>query len=177
MQTSLGGLILENAADINLNDVGETLINTQSAWSVIPPRAASMGIGAHRTALDILTVRALEFLENSLNEMKNEAEGKTEFNQVVASSAIAVTTGLSVGYVVWLLRSGVLLSSLLSSMPAWRFLDPLPILAGKLDDSDETDEESLESIIEGPSPPPTGSTPEETPASTTEKEMEPIWAG
>ena len=35
-------------------------------------------------------------------------------------STVAVSTGLSVGYVLWLVRGGVLLSSVLSSMPAWQ---------------------------------------------------------
>jgi hypothetical protein len=45
---------------------------------------------------------------------------------------IGVTTGVSValstGYVVWLLRAGSLLASVLSSLPAWRSFDPLPVL-------------------------------------------------
>ena len=145
-------------------------VETQPAWSVVPARAASMAFGTRLTDLGILTVRAFELLENSLNGMKQEAEGEIAVNQVAASSAIAVTTGLSVGYVAWLLRSGVLLSSLLSSMPAWRVLDPLPVLAGKLDDSEETDEESLEAIIEGPSPPSADDAPEDASASEDVKE-------
>ena len=40
-----------------------------------------------------------------------------------------LSTGLSVGYVLWLGRGGVLLASLLSALPAWSTLDPLPVLA------------------------------------------------
>ena len=63
------------------------------------------------------------------------------------ASSIAVTSGLSVGYVIWLLRSGVLLTALLTSVPAWQFVNPLLILAtparkkgqkGSEDDSIET---------------------------------------
>ncbi len=71
----------------------------------------------------------------------------------VEASTVAVTAaaslGLSVGYVVWLLRGGVLVSSLLSSLPAWRFVDPLPIL-GRLDDDQEdgdSSDDSLETIV------------------------------
>jgi hypothetical protein len=52
-----------------------------------------------------------------------------------------------VGYVVWLIRSGVLLSSFLSSMPAWQLIDPLPVLAYRRNNDDD-DDESLESMIE-----------------------------
>ena len=66
-------------------------------------------------------------------------------------SLAATSLGLSVGYVLWLLRGGVLLSSLLSSLPAWRLVDPLPIL-GRLDDEDDEDDEqdeddSLEALV------------------------------
>ncbi len=44
--------------------------------------------------------------------------------------------GFVVGSVVWLLKSSSLLSSLLVSYPAWRGIDPLPVLLPK--DEDET---------------------------------------
>jgi hypothetical protein len=65
----------------------------------------------------------------------------------VAATA-ATSFSLSVGYVVWLLRGGALLSTFLSSLPAWRFIDPLPVL-GRVDDEDGGDDadESLESMV------------------------------
>jgi hypothetical protein len=58
-----------------------------------------------------------------------------------------VSTGLSVGYVLWLLRGGVLLASLLSSIPAWRLVDPLPVL-GRVGGQSDDDDESLEEMVE-----------------------------
>lgn len=49
------------------------------------------------------------------------------YRRLVGSSE-AVGASFSLGYVMWLLRSGVLATSLLSSLPAWRFVDPLPVL-------------------------------------------------
>jgi len=86
---------------------------------------------------------------NALDDMKQEVSNETTMKQTVVGSAIAVSTGLSVGYVVWLLRGGMLLSSLLSSIPAWQILDPLPVLAGVRDDQESDDDESLASILEG----------------------------
>jgi hypothetical protein len=54
-------------------------------------------------------------------------------------------------YILWLVRGGVLLGSYLSAMPAWRLLDPLPVLAKVGDDEDE-DEDAL--------PPGTASAPD-----------------
>ena len=42
---------------------------------------------------------------------------------------------------------GLLITSLLSSLPAWRYVDPLPVL-GRLRGDDDEDDESLESIVE-----------------------------
>ena len=57
--------------------------------------------------------------------------------KTVVGSAIAASIGLSVGYVVWLLKGGSLLASVLSSLPAWQLADPLAILVGKKGDDDE----------------------------------------
>ena len=68
-------------------------------------------------------------------------------------STIVASTGLSVGYVMWLLRGGVLTSSMLSSMPAWRLVDPLPVLANTARRADEEEDDSLESLVkERPDP-------------------------
>src|ERR1051326_2872585 len=57
------------------------------------------------------------------------------------SGSIAVGSfGLTVGYVLWLLRGGALLASLLSSLPAWRLIDPLPVLS-RVDDEDDAEED------------------------------------
>ena len=67
----------------------------------------------------------------------------------VVSSSIAVTSGLSVGYVLWLTRGGLLVASLLSSLPAWRLIDPIPVLAQlRLEgESDDEEDESLDSLV------------------------------
>jgi hypothetical protein len=83
-----------------------------------------------------------------LNDMRDELISETEDTEKVVGSSLTVTAGLSVGYVVWLARSGVLLSSVLSSLPAWRFIDPLPVLAGLQGGKGDDDEESLESMVE-----------------------------
>jgi len=49
--------------------------------------------------------------------------------QALVALGVGVSGGLSIGYVVWLVRGGVLLSSMLSALPVWQILDPLPVLA------------------------------------------------
>ena len=82
------------------------------------------------------------------NDLRNELDNDEMVSTAVVGSSVAVTTGLSVGYVIWLIRGGVLVSSVLSSLPAWQSIDPLPVL--NIADSarrDDEDEESLESIV------------------------------
>jgi hypothetical protein len=52
---------------------------------------------------------------------------------------------LSVGAVWWAARAAGLVASLLASSPAWRHVDPLPVLGSdKEDDEAQWDEESAE---------------------------------
>jgi hypothetical protein len=94
-----------------------------------------------------ILANAYEHLRNSLDAIKKETVRDIQLNRTVVGSAITASTSLSVGYVVWLVRGGTLLSSVLSSMPAWQIADPLPILTRTKDEEDSDDKESLESII------------------------------
>jgi VCBS repeat-containing protein len=68
---------------------------------------------------------------------------------LVGTTAITSTT-LSVGYVIWLLRGGSLVASLMSTLPAWSEFDPLAVLEEvNLDE----DTESLLDIATGDSNP------------------------
>ena len=96
-------------------------------------------------ALDYLFEKS-DFTD-SLDLLREQVQENIEFNKIVIGSSLSVTTGLSIGYVIWLIRGGVLLSTVLSSLPAWRMIDPLPIVA-RLNDSLDNDEgDSLESLV------------------------------
>ena len=84
-----------------------------------------------------------------LNRMRQEVKEDAMLEKSVVGSSVAVTTGLSVGYVMWLVRGGVLLSSVLSSLPAWRMIDPLPVLGRMNDrlDDDTDDRDSLDALV------------------------------
>jgi hypothetical protein len=80
--------------------------------------------------------RSAELVE-SLDRLRDEIDENTRQEHVVNGAAAAVGMSLTVGYLLWLARGGVLLSSLLASLPAWRLLDPLPVLGRMNDDEDE----------------------------------------
>jgi hypothetical protein len=89
-----------------------------------------------------------EFLEE-LDRLQDEIDSFVGVEMAMAGSSIAVTMGLSIGYVIWLTRGGLLLASLLSSLPAWRLIDPIAVLAhlGTDDEDDPDDRESLDSLL------------------------------
>jgi hypothetical protein len=82
---------------------------------------------------------------NDLDLAQDDMQALLDLQPRMATSTAAVTSGLSVGYVLWMTRGGLLVASLLSSLPAWRLLDPIPVLA-QLSLSDEKDEEEGESL-------------------------------
>lgn len=47
---------------------------------------------------------------------------------VTVGSVTGISSVISVGYIVWAIRGGSLLASMLSAVPLWSLLDPLPVL-------------------------------------------------
>ncbi|MEZ5739634.1 MAG: DUF4347 domain-containing protein [Burkholderiaceae bacterium] len=98
-----------------------------------------------RARLDGYSLANLERASSQLREFSRSGE---KFDRQVVASTVAVSTGVSIGYVIWLVRGGALLSSLLASLPAWRSIDPLPVLNSLNDQArNDADEESLESML------------------------------
>ncbi len=96
------------------------------------------------------------FLRSQLEIDSTITETDTLEETLAVGSATVTITALSAGYLLWMLRGGSLLGSFLSSLPAWRMLDPLPILeefhtqpaAAGCSDDDE-DEDSLQAMLAG----------------------------
>jgi hypothetical protein len=79
-------------------------------------------------------------LAGDLDRMREDMGEQVELEHWVSGSVAVGSFGLTVGYVLWLLRGGALLASLLSSLPAWRLVDPLPVLS-RLDEEEDHDED------------------------------------
>ena len=115
---------------------------------------------------------------NELNRMRDAVDGQIKVENQVMASSVAITGGLSVGYVIWLLRGGLLLSSLLSSLPAWQVVDPMPVLVrSKRDSKDDlaVDDDPLEDLfnrsktaVEKPRPLPIRASAEPIPEAATQ---------
>ncbi len=82
-----------------------------------------------------------------LDELVQVLQEDGGVNRLAIGSAVGITTGLTVGYVLWTVRAGYVLTTLIAQVPAWRVVDPLPILTS-LDGQSEGDGESLQTIIQ-----------------------------
>jgi hypothetical protein len=64
----------------------------------------------------------------------------------------------TVGYVAWLIRGGVLLTSFISSLPSWQSFDPLPILenagSGDGDSGADGSDSSIAELVDSEQPVP-----------------------
>ena len=94
-------------------------------------------------------------LWDGLANMKEDIQSNSHSPYFVAGSAAGVTSVLSVGYVLWTIRSGWLVTSLLAQLPAWQLIDPLVVLDYLDEESGEAgrnrgddDDDSLESMLE-----------------------------
>jgi hypothetical protein len=103
----------------------------------------------------VAVLKDAEF-KQELDKLRETVQAEAAIETRVAASVFVASTGLSVGYVLWLLRGGALLASLLSSLPAWRLVDPLPVLGRVGGGEDDSDDESLQELVtpEGPTEPP-----------------------
>jgi VCBS repeat-containing protein len=132
---------------INFSDLKESLPHRETPRDKLSTAFKKQNLQPERPYA-MLVERVYEHLRNSLDAVKGEMTNENQIGKVYLGSAIVSSIGLSVGYVVWLLRGGMLLGSLLSSLPAWQILDPLPILARKKGKDHSDEDESLESILD-----------------------------
>jgi CSLREA domain-containing protein len=125
-------------------------------------------------ALESMQIQALEVMKQglgstdyvqALDKMRESIDARSDFEAIVIGSSVAVSSGLSIGYVLWLLRGGALLGSLLSALPAWTVLDPVPVLAyylsrGRHRDEDDALSERMFENARKPAPIPPPDAPE-----------------
>lgn len=77
---------------------------------------------------------------------EREAEAQRRMETIAVGTTAVVSSSLSVGYVIWLLRGGTLLASMVSALPAWVAFDPLPILES-YENEEEVDDQGFEDLL------------------------------
>ncbi len=111
------------------------------------------------SAVPLPAVPVLEFsvgrLSNEDPESDSDRPSAVKFDGVTVGTTVVST--FSVGYVLWSLRGGHLLSTFLATIPAWQLMDPLPVLqrfgASKDEDKDREDDGGLAEIVRKKSKP------------------------
>ena len=101
----------------------------------------------NRLALSQFSGEALT--ANFLKEL-NAAQNQfyTQFDITMPSLAMAGTSFLTVGYLAWMVRGGILLTTFMSSLPAWRLLDPLAVLESAALDDGAHDDQSIGQLVD-----------------------------
>ncbi|MFK8019141.1 MAG: PKD domain-containing protein [Pseudomonadales bacterium] len=170
---AIGAISLEQASGIALNEQNVFNVNPVTVNAALLEQLSNLDLDDPALRNTLLQLEApqnigpmenFDLLDNSgfisgLDDLRLNLMQQSSDQMVIGSSLMA-TSSLSVGYVIWLIRGSVLLSTLLSSLPAWRLIDPLPVLAGALQENDE-DDESLQTILEGEPPPEQPQQPED----------------
>jgi hypothetical protein len=80
-------------------------------------------------------LNALLSMHRDVDAQQQQADERLEL--ILTAGTVASVT-LTVGFVSWLLQTGSLLATALSTSPLWRAIDPVPVLvAGKDDEENE----------------------------------------
>lgn len=89
----------------------------------------------------------------ALDNLKRDVQADLRFDDAVIGSVATVGTSITVGYIMWAIRGGVLLSGLLAQMPVWTMIDPLLVVDGFNQNEEEGD--SIGDIVDKQQVPPT----------------------
>lgn len=101
------------------------------------------------STMDYQTAGQFDFsyLSQDLDNFDQSFKIDGTVDQVTFATLSSVTSALTVGYVLWMVRGGMLMASFVSSIPAWQSVDPLNIVEFGSIGGGDVDEESLESIV------------------------------
>jgi hypothetical protein len=121
---------------------------TKPADGQDPVNILPTGISLPNQALSLEKIIADNGFQKSLEQVRDDVMQVASIDRNVMASTIGVSASFTIGYVLWLVRGGVLISSLLASLPAWRMVDPLPVLGSLANGKrDNEDDKSLEELV------------------------------
>jgi len=82
-----------------------------------------------------------------LDSHRDEVLQKSNILDNVVRSSVTISSAFSIGYVIWLVRGGLLIGSVMATLPAWRTIDPLPVL-NQFNNDEDGDDETLQSMVD-----------------------------
>ena len=92
---------------------------------------------------NMLAATFLDKLDSVTSEIKHDAYA----NSGSVATVAGISGVLTVGYVLWLVRSGFLVASFVSTMPAWQMVDPLAVVEYGSSNVDDVEDDALEDMI------------------------------
>jgi hypothetical protein len=131
------------ASDVSIMQLARTALSTSHIGTLVQPSLRALGLG------EAVSTAPLSLFMHSDNWAPTEDDSRVTNIEVALGTTKVVTTAVTAGYVVWMVRGGSLFASMAASLPVWTTFDPLPILtsfeeSGK---SEEDDEERLVDLI------------------------------
>ncbi len=101
------------------------------------------------------TVTTMDRLEREIEKIGQQMEKTASSEAKPFEVAVGISTSFSVGYLIWCLRGGTWLASLMSTLPMWQWVDPIPVLdswerrrpiRGKEDEDDRDNDDDKDDI-------------------------------
>ncbi len=133
------------AINLSANHLGSQASGTDSSSQF---RSGIRSTEAIQALANVKTQMTSASFSNGMTQLRDDLSKEISLERTVVSSTVAVSTGVSIGYVIWMLRGGILLSSLMASLPAWRTFDPLPILSSGVGPAKKGEDDSLENLLD-----------------------------
>jgi len=87
-----------------------------------------------------------QILSKKLDLQRDQLSQQTNILGNVIKSSVTISSAFSIGYIIWLVRGGLLIGSVLATLPVWRFIDPIPVLK-QFNGDGYGDDETLETIV------------------------------
>jgi len=126
------GTVLQDKVGVPV--MGMPTVRAESETIDTKPLRSEIEVAPIRAEMQVLPMRQ-ETFENPDDEERRDIE-------VILSSVRITGLAFSVGAVWWAARAAGLVASLLASSPAWRHVDPLPVLGR--DDEEEEEHDAVE---------------------------------
>jgi len=88
---------------------------------------------------------ALAGVDRDLNEANGEIASRY---QIGSETVFGVSLSATAGVLVWALRGGALLASVVAATPLWSSIDPMRVTGGRDDDSERRPADAVEQVFE-----------------------------
>jgi len=129
MSKGLLSLSLNNGhrivVELLLDSLEEASAELQMLGSMFVNQNAELAFSPH-------LINALQGVTDDLAEGAASSEDQLTFQ---VNSITFVSAGLTIGFVTWLLQSGSLVATAVTSAPLWQSIDPVPVLSSSDSDS------------------------------------------